>query len=369
MTQPHTIDRKGLIEFLKYCIKNDKIDVWNKWRNENLKIKIDLSNINLSGINLSGIYLFRTDLSETNLSGANLSGADLRWAILRSSNLSGADLSGADLSGADLEKAILFNADLSGAIISKGVLNRNNLNGVVFGEGYIKNTKNYKSNIEKETELALELEKANNKLDELESASKEEKTKAYEEIELLKLEIRRNEKAEERKAEALEYITYTPSIHLENIKLTINDRIKYFNFTGIVAIILSGFMFIIGLFLLLSNKIDLPSNTFEYLIYVFTVLFPMVVAFMAYRQSNIKYKDLEAINERILNAANLEGSLQAINSLSPSDKADENMLKIIEKFAERSMGLTLKQNDKDEDKEEIATLTKIVENLVKQGSK
>jgi uncharacterized protein YjbI with pentapeptide repeats len=61
------------------------VDVWNKWREDNLEVMIDLSNQDLSGAALSG---------------ADLTGADLRNADLSNANFSNADLSNADLSGA-----------------------------------------------------------------------------------------------------------------------------------------------------------------------------------------------------------------------------------------------------------------------------
>jgi uncharacterized protein YjbI with pentapeptide repeats len=94
--------------------------VWNKWREKNPNVAIDLSDADLEGADLriadlSGATLFRADLY-----GAHLFGVDLRIADLRGADLSGADLSGAalfraDLSGANLRAAGLRDAGLEGA--------------------------------------------------------------------------------------------------------------------------------------------------------------------------------------------------------------------------------------------------------------
>jgi uncharacterized protein YjbI with pentapeptide repeats len=117
---------------------------WNRWREKNPKIEIDiseaylyssdlseadLSEADLSGANLSRADLSEADLSEADLSGANLSRAELSGAILYRADLSGADLSGADLGRADLGEADLSRADLSEADLNKTWLNKAWLSG------------------------------------------------------------------------------------------------------------------------------------------------------------------------------------------------------------------------------------------------
>jgi uncharacterized protein YjbI with pentapeptide repeats len=105
------------------------VDIWNKWREENYSVNVDLNEADLIKAdlfraNLSGANLRKADLMMANLSGANLTdadldGANLTDADLSTSNLSGAnlrevDLNGADLSGADLRDAYLFGGNLLG---------------------------------------------------------------------------------------------------------------------------------------------------------------------------------------------------------------------------------------------------------------
>ena len=102
-------------------------DTWNKWRQQNPDIKInlsgaDLSKADLSGAILSNIKLSGADLSNIKLSNIKLSRKKLSGADLSKANLSGADLSGANLSGADLSEANLSEADLSEANLSEAII-------------------------------------------------------------------------------------------------------------------------------------------------------------------------------------------------------------------------------------------------------
>jgi uncharacterized protein YjbI with pentapeptide repeats len=55
--------------------------IWNQWRREHPKARLNLSNATLAGANLNGATLREADLSGADLSGANLSGADLSEAL------------------------------------------------------------------------------------------------------------------------------------------------------------------------------------------------------------------------------------------------------------------------------------------------
>jgi uncharacterized protein YjbI with pentapeptide repeats len=86
------------------------VDAWNKWREDNPKVKPDLAFAVMRGANLLLANLSRAQLTEADLVLANLRGADLRHA-----DLSGANLVGARLMGVDLAHANICGADLSTA--------------------------------------------------------------------------------------------------------------------------------------------------------------------------------------------------------------------------------------------------------------
>ena len=107
-------------EQLERLIKG--VEGWNKWRDENLEIEIDLSRADLSGADLSFVNLNWAYLSGANFSGADLKGSRLRGANLSSADLKKANLQGAYLLAADLRKANLRRADLTSADLRKADL-------------------------------------------------------------------------------------------------------------------------------------------------------------------------------------------------------------------------------------------------------
>ena len=66
------------------AILKQGVEVWNEWRSENLRLKVDLS----------GAKLLEFDLTNADLSNASLSSANLSRTDLFKSNLSGATLNG-----------------------------------------------------------------------------------------------------------------------------------------------------------------------------------------------------------------------------------------------------------------------------------
>src|SRR6476646_8778848 len=82
--------REAMANAEQFEILKQGVNVWNKWRAENLGFQVDLFGAELSG----------ADLREANLSRADLRQADLWKADLWKADLSEADLSGANLMGA-----------------------------------------------------------------------------------------------------------------------------------------------------------------------------------------------------------------------------------------------------------------------------
>ncbi len=99
------------------------VDVWNKWRRENLggwtdepvDEDIDLAGVNLRGADLRGAVLLEANLRDANLRGADLQGANLLGANLQDANLQDAGLQGANLLDANLLRTNLRGAGLLGA--------------------------------------------------------------------------------------------------------------------------------------------------------------------------------------------------------------------------------------------------------------
>ncbi len=129
-------------------ILNSHHDIWNQWRKDNPKVKINLKNARLMGANLENVNLENADLRSADLKEANLKNTNLLNADLRNANLSGAKLddnskiyskwrlvceivsneqSNLNLAGADLEDANLSYAYLKGANLKGANLESANL--------------------------------------------------------------------------------------------------------------------------------------------------------------------------------------------------------------------------------------------------
>ncbi len=123
------------------------VEVWNRWREENPKVGIDLSTTNLRNITLRGAILTKANLYETDFRGASLAnallaesdlrGADFRDAILTEANLSKSNLRGVDFTRANLQRADCSEADLTRAILRHADLSGARLRGVDFHEAYL----------------------------------------------------------------------------------------------------------------------------------------------------------------------------------------------------------------------------------------
>ncbi len=120
------------------------IKLWNSWRDDNLEVKIDLTDANLTGANLIEADLTRAILDQADLTGANLTDANLRNSHLTTADLTEADLTEADLTDADLRNADLTKANLSGANLSGAKLARANLTEAKLSKAIIDEYTHYK---------------------------------------------------------------------------------------------------------------------------------------------------------------------------------------------------------------------------------
>ena len=139
---------------------------FNKWRDENPEIVIDLADEDMHGMDLRNINLSHAILDGADLSYALLDNANLSFAKLRKANLSHAQMDKVDLShsdlrwghfalahfrkgilfyarlrGADLRGADLTHASLEDADLSMANLAHANLEGAILANARLKNTK------------------------------------------------------------------------------------------------------------------------------------------------------------------------------------------------------------------------------------
>ncbi len=89
------------------------VEVWNKWRKDNPRIRPDLTLANLFGMRLSGV-----DFTGARLSRASLSHANLSLANLFDAKLDGVSLDEANLTRTNFIGTLLFRANLSEASLN-----------------------------------------------------------------------------------------------------------------------------------------------------------------------------------------------------------------------------------------------------------
>jgi uncharacterized protein YjbI with pentapeptide repeats len=98
------------------AILKQGVEVWNRWRSENERLKPDLSQskilegANLSGFNLAEVNLHKSNLYEAQISIADLTGANLSAADVRAAKMQGVSLVGADLNATNLSGAVIMDA-------------------------------------------------------------------------------------------------------------------------------------------------------------------------------------------------------------------------------------------------------------------
>jgi hypothetical protein len=127
------------------AILSQGVEAWNKWREENPDVLIDLKNAKLMRMNLENANLAKADLKKANLSftnfkNANFAFANLESAIFSFANFEGVNFSAAHLENAYLEDANLIGARLSGANLKNAILANSNLKNAYLVDAHLEGT-------------------------------------------------------------------------------------------------------------------------------------------------------------------------------------------------------------------------------------
>lgn len=151
------------------------VEIWNEWKRNKTKFKVDLKEANLQKAYLPNIDLVEANLSNADLTdaildkavlvetkfhrtilkrasliGTTLIGAEFVEADLRESNLSGSTLVDAiltqsNLSNVKLKGTMLYNANLLESILINSDLDEAIIGNTIFGNANLKNAKNLKT--------------------------------------------------------------------------------------------------------------------------------------------------------------------------------------------------------------------------------
>ena len=113
-------------------LREEGVEGWNRWREDNPSIEVNLRGANLTGANFFRVHLDDADLRGATLTRANFLRANLGYAKLidtnlRQAQLIDANLYRADLTGANLTYANFFTAQLDSTILSDANLGYANL--------------------------------------------------------------------------------------------------------------------------------------------------------------------------------------------------------------------------------------------------
>lgn len=124
-------------------ILKEGVSVWNRWRDDNPKTEIDLSDSNLSNTYLSDANFYEADLTRVIFSDPihfHTVQTDDNDILYESSELFGADLSNIDFSSACLYKAKLRHAELENSNFQNADLSYSNLEYTDFNNACLKGT-------------------------------------------------------------------------------------------------------------------------------------------------------------------------------------------------------------------------------------
>lgn len=143
---PPVWEKEKMANKEQLAILKQGVDVWNRWREENPNVNIDLSEANLLRFDLNGVdfmvanlskaNLERTNLAHANLFVANLSNAVVQGAAcdetdLRGTNLTEADFSESNLNFVNFEGAFLEKTNFTNASFTANVLGNHDLSTVI----------------------------------------------------------------------------------------------------------------------------------------------------------------------------------------------------------------------------------------------
>ena len=115
------------------------VEEWNIWREENPKVKVDLTNANFNYAILTNVNLNHVILNNTNFNFSNLHGANLSFANLKKANFIFAELGYANFSNADLTESVFNSAKLISSKFHSATLTKSSFNNAYLTNANLEN--------------------------------------------------------------------------------------------------------------------------------------------------------------------------------------------------------------------------------------
>ncbi len=360
--------------FLIDCIASGQVHEWNKF-------KIDFDKKSKTRIILFGANLEQANPHREELLGANLYEVNLRWADLRKSNLFGANFTGADVLGADFTGADLRKSNIYLALNTKKAIfdeEQKRLFPDIFGYAEKDELKELKTI---EAQLHAK-EQALSEMQEKDSTQQQAIEEKEQEIAKLKAELEEKTNIEqaiytERTNQINSAITplSSPAKEMTESKKEAQERVDFFNkwarnslWFAAVSMVVYLFAFFSVVFL--SNPIQM--NTASYLMAVFPIIFPIIVALALFRQSNLKTKEIADINRRLIMIHEVGQALRATVEINRGKDKDisEKTESILNRLVDNMLNSVVSQDggkDSGEtlSKETLEQISKAVETIQK----
>jgi len=225
------------------------------------------------------------------------------------------------------------------------------------------------SNLKKEQENLKKLQFELEKKEQLSIKEKNKLLAAKELIKRLENDLEDKNIETENIKEIITFLASMPKEISEEQKYLKNRRKRFTQFGGLFLSL--GVLTAIALIsnVLWDNKLGLPSitNTSQYFAYALAIGFPMAMAFLFYRQANVKSKEIEKINEKSILVQQVENALNSYNVLLSGDELKDKTISSIDRVINKIFDNNHKEEKSEKIEENKLTISD-VQKLFKMGS-
>ena len=138
-------------------------------------------------------------------------------------------------------------------------------------------------------------------------------------------------------------------------------RTRFTLFAGIFLSLGGLIAFTLIVNLLCENKLSLPSitNTPQYFAYALAFGFPIAMAFLFYRQANVKSKEIEKINEKSILVQQVENALNSYNVLLSGAELKDKTISSIDRVINKIFDNNHKEEKTEKTEESKLTISDV----------